>query len=347
MRKYRRLTRKDRIAIELKLENGKTQSEIASDLGVHRSTINREIKRNKAVHGRYKWRGAEVKSQSNRRNRIFYKRKIEGPLEELVSELLAARLSPDQISRRLRLEGSRWQVSHETIYKWIYYIAPQFKVCLRWKTRLRQKRTGKYRRGLRGLPRKFIDTRPRAANLRIEKGHWERDLLEGLKGKSSLLVLQDRFSRLTVLRKVFSKKTEEVNRVTMDALKGQLVKTITNDNGFEFGNYQALENELNTRVYYCHAYASWERGMVENTNGLLRQYLPKKTDLDSLKEKEIRWLEDQINSRPRQTLGYRSAKEVHGNRKFKIVKGERYYRSKMLIRETEALRDYFMKENAL
>lgn len=344
MRKYRRLTREDRIFIERRLEQGKMQTEIADELGVHRCTISKEIKRNKAVKGPYRWRGAHAKAQLGRPHRICYRRKIEGLLEELVRHLLEERLSPDQISQRLKLEGSKWSVSHETIYKWIYYVAPEYKRCLRWKSRIRQKRAGRYRRGLSGVPRKLIDARPSSADLRTEPGHWERDLLEGRRGGPSLLVMQDRHTRLTVIRKVKSKFANEVNRMTAEALQDHVVKTITNDNGVEFGCYTDLEKALGVPVYFCHAYTSWERRTVENTNGLLRQFAPKHTDFSLWSEREIQELEDLINARPRKGLGYRCAKEIHENKKIKLIKGEGYYRNQSWKRGIATFKEEMIRE---
>jgi len=344
MKKYRRLTRADRILIERRLEQKKTVTEIADEIGVHKSTISREIRRNKAVHGPYRWRGAQAKANVGRQHILFYRRKIEGPLEELVSQLLEDRLSPQQISCRLKLEGAKWNVSHETIYKWIYKVAPGYKKCLRWKSRCRQKRVGRYRRGLQKYPRKFIDQRSRAANLRAEIGHWERDLLEGRRGGPALLVIQDRVSRVTIIRKVESKRCSEVNAATIKALKGQAVGSITNDNGVEFGNYEELEKSIGAPVYFCRPYASWERGTVENTNGLLRQYYPKHTDFSCVSAAEIKELEDTINRRPRKTLGYRAPVEVQNSKEFRLIRSERYYREKSHERETEDFKQSMIRE---
>ena len=344
MKKYRRLTRQDRIVIEKRLEQGKTQTEIAEELRVHRSTISREIRRNKAQKGPYRWRGAQSKADCGRPHIICYPRKIEGPLEELVRQLLEERLSPEQISRRLKLENARWTVSHETIYKWIYTVAPDYKQCLRWKSRLRQKRLSKHRRGLHKLPRKLIDQRPAEANLRTEPGHWERDLLEGRRGGPALLVLQDRATRMTLIRKVLTKYSDEVNAATTEALKGQIVKSITNDNGVEFGKFEDLEKALGIPVYFCHAYTSWERGTVENTNGLLRQYFPKHTDFGSVSKAVVQELEDAINSRPRKMLGYRSPLEVQNRSNARIIRSERFYRTKAYEREREAFKRDMIRE---
>lgn len=352
MSKYRRLTRRDRIVIEKRLGQGKTQIEIAEELKVHRSTICRELKRNKAIHGPYRWRGAQIQADGAREYVIFYKRKISGVFEEVICELLEARLSPDQISKRLKVEDSKWSVSHETIYKWIYKVAPHYKKYLRWKSRCRQKRSGKPRRGIWKQPRKFISERPDEANSRLEPGHWERDLLEGLRGKPSLLVLQDRATRFTIIRKVRSKYSDEVNAVTAKALENECVISITNDNGVEFGNFEKLEEKLGVPVYFCHAYASWERGTVENTNGLIRQYYPKKTDFTSVTSAELQTLQDVINHRPRKLHGYRSPIEIIKKEKVKIIRSESYYRARMYDRQHEQFKramieqvGYFLEKN--
>jgi IS30 family transposase len=344
MRKYRRLARQDRITIERRLEQGKKKIEIAEELGVHRSSISREISRNKALHGPYRWRGAQAKTERGKRMAFGYSRKIKGPLEELVMQFLEEYLSPEQISNRLKLEGARWSVSHETIYKWIYYIAPDFKKCLRWKSRCRKKRGERYRRGLHKLPRKFIDVRPLAANLRTEPGHWERDLLEGIRSGPALLVIQDRVTRITIIRKVNSKHCNVVNQATAEALQGQVVRTITNDNGIEFGKYEDLERALGVPIYFCHAYTSWERGTVENTNGLLRQFFPKGIDFSTLTAEDIQLFEDTINKRPRKTLGYRSPIEVHRNISVRLVRSERFYREQNWKREQQAFKRDMIRE---
>jgi IS30 family transposase len=338
MRKYRRLTRGDRITIERRLEQGKKQIEIAEELGVHRSSICREVARNGAQEGPYRWRGAQAKAICSRRHPIFgYSRKIEGALEELITEWLLDKLSPDQISNRLQLEKAPWSVSHETIYKWIYKVAPNLKSCLRWKSRRRQKRVGVHRRGIQSPYRKMIGDRPKAATQRAEVGHWERDLLIGQISGPALLVLQDRKTRYTIIRKVQNRTTSEVNRITVEALRGQKVLTSTNDNGFEFGDYESLEESLRAPIYFCHPYTSSERGTVENTNGLIRQYFPKGYDFSSVTDREIKGVEEAINKRPKKVLGYRSPKEVHENKKIKMVLAESTYRRNASKRECDAM----------
>lgn len=344
MESYRRLTREDRIMIDRGLKQGKKKIEIALELGVHRSSITREIGRNKAVKAPYNWNGAHRKAISAKKQRHAYKRKIEGPLEELVRQNLEAFLSPQQISERLRLEQSIWKVSHETIYKWIYFVTPDYRACLRWKGRRRQKRSKRLRRFETKVPKKMISERPDKANLRSEPGHWERDLLEGLRGGPALLVMKDRKTRRTILRKISSKHAELVNAVTASCLANQKVLSMTNDNGVEFGCGDDLEGLIDAPVYYCHPYTSWERGSVENVNGLIRQYFPKKTDFKKVTESEIKRVEDAINSRPKKVLGYRTPAEVHDGTEVKLIKSESYYRRHAAIRDYESFKASMIRE---
>ena len=235
MESYRRLTREDRIMIQKGLEQGKKKIEIALELGFHRSSVSREISRNKAVKAPYNWKGAQSKAVLAKKQRHEYKRKISGPLEELVCQQLEAFLSPQQISERLRFEKAKWQLSHETIYKWIYFLAPDYRACLRWKSRKRQKRSRRLRRLMIKTPKKLITERSKGANSRTESGHWERDLLEGRRGGPALLVLQERKTRRTILTKIDSKHAMKVNCATSAALENQKVLSMTNDNGIEFG----------------------------------------------------------------------------------------------------------------
>lgn len=340
MKKYRRLTRADRITIQKRLEQKKNKSEIAEEIGVHRCTISREIRRHQNCYGKYKWLGAHRGALARRRSKLEYKRKIEGPLEDLVTEWISNELSPEQVSQRLKLENAQWAVSHETIYRWIYNIARDLIPHLRWGRRSRRKRTGKQRRSLMDPNRKMIGQRPKAANTRDGVGHWERDLIIGTKSGPALLVVQDRKTRFTIIKKVRNKATEVVNAATVQALQGHKVLTCTNDNGIEFTEYKSLEKNLNAEIYFCQPYSSWERGTVENTNGLIRQYFPKRTDFQNVPDEYIKLAEERINNRPKKVLGFRTPKEVHENKNYKMVRSESTYRkriSKRIYKECKEL----------
>ncbi len=343
---YRRLTREDRIMIQKGLEQGKKKIEIALELGFHRSSVSREISRNKAVKAPYNWKGAQSKAVLAKKQRHEYKRKISGPLEELVCQQLEAFLSPQQISERLRFEKSKWQLSHETIYKWIYFLAPDYRQCLRWKSRKRQKRSRRLRRLMIKTPKKLITERSKGANSRMECGHWERDLLEGRRGHPALLVIQERKTRRTIIRKITSKNAVDVNQVTARILTGQKLLSMTNDNGVEFGCGAELEKLINAPVFYCHPYTSWERGSVENVNGLIRQYFPKRTDFANVSDIEIKRVEEAINARPKKVLGYRTPAEVHDQLNEKIIKSESYYRRAMHAREQISFKRCMIRELA-
>ena len=344
METYRRLTREDRIVIDRSLAQGKNRAEIADELGFHGSSICREIRRNKALKAPYNWKGAHAKALISKKQRNEYKRKIEGPLEELVRQNLEDRLSPVQICERLALEESKWSLSHETIYRWIYFVAPDYRRCLRWKSRIRQKRSRRLRRLEFKFPKKMISERPESANIRAETGHWERDLLEGRRGGPALLVMQDRKTRRTIINKVESKHAAHVNAITADCLKNQKVLSMTNDNGVEFGCGDELESLIKAPVYYCHPYTSWERGSVENVNGLIRQYFPKKTDFSKVTDEEIQQVEDALNARPKKVLGYRTAAEVHDGDTIKIIKSESYYRRYLAMRDYESFKASMIRE---
>ncbi len=331
MKNYQHLTQRQRFIIQDLRDLGKSYTDIASEIGVHRSTVSREIARNKNCADGYKAVGAQAVARGRRLHPIARTRKISGVLEEIVMEKLNLRWSPEQISGRLRLEGT-WLISHEAIYRWIYNIAPEFKAALRRKRGIYSKRGRRKLRKIAGAPRKLITLRPQVANDRSEIGHWERDLLEGKRSGPSLLVVTDRHSRLVKLIKVQSHESKEVNNATNKVLKDLLVKTLTNDNGVEFSHHELLERELRTNIYFTHPYSSWERGTVENTNGLIRQFCPKGVDLKPLKKADLTFLEKNMNTRPRKVLNYRTSEEIHYEKSTRLVKSTAAYKKQIYQR---------------
>jgi len=335
MKGYRHLTQRQRFIIQDLRDLGKTKTEITEAVGVHRSSVSREIKRNLNARGGYRALGAETNAKARRPQIHDYSRKIQGALEELVVEKLNLRWSPEQISGRLKMEGS-FSISHESIYNWIYKISPNFIACLRWKSKRRWRGHKKRRRGLGGLPRRSIEERSLEANRRLKIGHWERDLVEGKRSGPSLLVAVDRKSRYTKLDRVYSHSSDEICLATEKMLSLEPLKTLTNDNGVEFGRYKTTERRLGIPVYFTKPYTSWQRGTVENTNGLLRQFYPKSFDLWRTTADEIESVALALNYRPRKTLGYKTPYEVHFSKKQTLINSESTYRRKRIKRILES-----------
>jgi IS30 family transposase len=334
MKGYHHLTQRNRYLIEDLLSLGKSKAAIATELGVHRSTISREVRRNGNRKGGYKAKGAHTNALLSQTNYVDCPRKIEGLLEQVVIEKLQDCWSPAQISGRLKKEG-RWSVSHQTIYNWIYRLCPGAKEALRIKGR-RKRRKRKYSRPFPGKDkRKNFSLRPWEAEERSEIGHWERDLLEGRRGHSALLVMNDRKSRYTRIIKTENKLSDTVARLTKQALEGYVCKTMTNDNGVEFGEPLKQEAVIGSPVFYTDPYSSWQRGTVENTNGLLRQFFPKKCCFDEESEEDLRLVEKLLNDRPRRGLGFKTAREEHFGLSQRLFDSNYALRKRMYERSEE------------
>jgi IS30 family transposase len=322
------------------LAAGKSKRQIADKLGFHRSTIYREFDRGKIKvgvtggkkRGEYSAREANrsfIRTFKSSRLGIFYRGvKIKGWVEDQICIKLSEGWSPEQISNRLRIE-KRVRVSTEGIYKYILSgkrRSWELHKYLRHygRRRRRFKRRSRYWE-LQCQRRKSIDVRPKAANKRSRAGHWERDLMLGRRGTGAILTAVDRKTHYTLLEKLRTTLASETNIKTAKAIKKSKISclSITNDNGREFGEFWNLEKELDTSVFFTHALCPWERGTVENTIGLLRQFIPKGANLNKLKVVELRQLERALNSRPRKALGFKTPMELVTGRKQKLIKRKR------------------------
>ena len=300
---YRRVTYADRCQIHAFLQVKLGVQEIARSLGVDRSTIFREISRNGGKDS-YCSQRAELRAirEQKSRRRPFV---VSGDVEGQVIGLLFSYLSPEQISNRLALEKVA-HVSHQTIYNYIYRDGRSgLGVCLR-----RFNRRGASRMRMKAHKQEGkirIDKRPKASNLRSRIGDWERDCMYAA-NQQRLLACVDRKSRYTKLERVSGNKVRDVTRLTNRLLRKTQRKahTITNDNGPEFrhptGNI--------AQVYYCHPRRPQQRGTVENTIGLVRQFIKRKTNLNTFTQSDIQLIEDNLNFRPRKCLDYRTPYEV-------------------------------------
>lgn len=308
---YRQLTREERYQIWLALKCKKSNPDIASFLGRHRSTIWRERQRNAGGNG-YRPIQAHDRTKRRRKDRVYF-RKLTPELQWVIREKLLLQWSPEQICGRLRLEGHE-SVCPETIYRWISRNQKRgghLWIHLRTARKIRKRRIRvPSDRTLRG---RFIHIkhRPKIVELRKRLGDFERDSVAGKAHKSWLLTIVDRKSRYSLIGKLQNHGSSEAHRVTVELLQEQPVRTITNDNGLEFAMHEKTTQELNTPVYFTTPYTSQERGTNENTNGLIRQYFPKSTDLNLISDQRIREVQTLLNLRPRKTLGYRTPHEVH------------------------------------
>lgn len=308
---YSRLTRDDRYQIKALVDSGFSASEIAAKLGRHRSTIGRELRR--CLRRRYCPDRADNKSRLLRRS-LRPKIRITGHLKEIIDEQLGLQLSPEQIAGRLKLIGMR--ISHETIYKYIFKDAQskgELFVNLRRRRRKRRSHAGVKRLRNCGLRtgRQWIDERPPVIEARERLGDLERDCIVGGGSTHRLLTIVDRVSKLTWIKKLAGPTSAEAHEATVELLSDEVVLSITNDNGPEFGLHDESAKALETQIYFSNPYCSWERGTNENTNGLIRQYFPKGTDFSRITEDQIAEVEARLNTRPRKTLGYLTPIEVH------------------------------------
>jgi IS30 family transposase len=307
---YRRVTKEDRIRIKDNLDAGLTKASIACKLGFHKSTIGRELERNTGGRG-YRPNQAQLMAEAREAPKHGPYRLTEALVGE-IEKKLALKWSPEQICNRLRREGSD-SVSAETIYKFIYEdrrTGGELWKHLRRAHRSRKPRFPREER--RGTIRNAVSISERSskANKRKKLGHWERDTMLGKDRRTGVLVITDRKSRFNKFRKLNRRKAPKVTAETIKALKGMPVKSITNDRGQEFADHERCSKKMKVTIYFCDAYSSFQRGTNENRIGILRQYLPKGSDLTDLTNRELKKIEFEINNRPMKCLDWKTPFEV-------------------------------------
>lgn len=320
MRTYHQLTREQRYQIAALLESGHNQSEIALYLGVHKSTVSRELRRNEATHG-YLPRHAHLLALARRAGKVQCRLTDQHWAE--IHRLVRLDWSPEQIAERAEVEGV-FQVSPEWIYQNLLADKRQggnLHRHLRCQ-KIRRKRYGKARR-VRGAiaGRVGIAARPTVVTARSRLGDWEGDTLAGCRWRTGVLTLVERKSRYTQLARLANKSAPVTATTVARRLKPHAarLRTLTVDNGQEFARHQIITKHLKTPVYFADPYAPWQRGTVENVNGLLRQYFPKKLDFSTVTHGDLRYAEHRLNHRPRKCLGYRTPHEVLFNTTTRLV----------------------------
>lgn len=310
---YTQLTEVQRYQIHTLLKNNFTQLFIANDLGVSASTISRELKRNKGDRG---YRPLQANQKAiNRRHGATKHTKMTNEMKEVITGYLKQDWSPEQIFGFLKKSGGDW-VSYETIYQFILEDKSNGGFLykhLRHSGKKRKKRYGAADRRGEIKNRVSIDKRPKSVEKRERIGDWEIDLIIGQNHQGALVTIVDRLSLKTLIAKVERKQSDLVAQSTIKLLlpyKKDTVHTITADNGKEFSGHELISKKLEAAFYFAHPYSSWERGTNENTNGLIRQYFPKKSSFENITEEDIKLVMDRLNNRPRKCLGYRTPNQV-------------------------------------
>jgi len=310
MNTYTQLTEQERYQIYALKQAGHNQSEIAGLLGRDKSTISREVGRNKGMRG-YRPRQAHLWTLERRKAKI--RPRFGSCMWRKVELLLQLDWSPEQISGRLKVEEGI-SVSHEYIYQYIYAdkrSGGELYRHLRCQKK-RRKRYGSYDR--RGVIRNrvSIEERPEVVDERSRVGDWEGDTVIGRNHKGALVTLVERKSLYTVIDAVARKTAVAVRTAIVTGLTAykERVHTLTYDNGKELAEHEEIAEALGAKIYFAHPYSSWERGVNENTNGLIRQYFPKWRELTAVCREQIEHAMDRLNHRPRKTLGFQTPYEV-------------------------------------
>lgn len=326
MAQYQQLTIEEREKIQSGLWEGKSLRDIALVLGRDPSTISRELNRNiKGEQRRYAPRMAQERACERIRKRGQRPRlKNQVIRDYVVQKLKEEDYSPEQIAGTLPIEHGGLSISPEAIYQFIYaqYRRSGWGHCIGEDLRMYLKRQHKIRKPKfvrfsesRGPVRNrvFIDERPREVDTRNVPGHWEGDSMVSRRSLVGLNTLVERATGLVFISKIRNTTAEETTRVVTRRLKylpSRLRKTLTVDNGHENAGHEDITKEIETRIFFAHPYHSWERGTNENTNGLIRWYLPKGTDFATVSEERIREIEYRLNTRPRKRLGWETPLQV-------------------------------------
>jgi transposase, IS30 family len=316
---YRHLSRVERGQIMFMRQWGKSISQIASELGWHKSTISRELRRNTDPYLGYYWDDNAQFWTTKRRRKASRRFRLKNErIRDYVEEKLGAHWSPEIISGRIEQDLPGCTISHESVYQYIYHLdrpeRDKYIGCLRRNHRRRRhRRTDKAQRNRRIPNRISIDARPEAVETRTQMGHWEGDSLVSSRNSTVLYSLVERKTRLVKLARVRGRDGERTARAIIRRLRplpAGACRTLTMDNGFEHARHERVTHAIGIKCYFCDPYAAWQRGTSENRNGLIRHYFPKGTDFARLTRAEIERVESAINTRPMKCLGFKTPNEA-------------------------------------
>ena len=315
----RHLTLVERVKIQTYREQEMSPTRIALNLGRSVTTIRRELERNRTARGYDAEQAQHMYTQRRQPCRPANKLDYEPLRTYVIEKIRDQEWTPEQVAGRLPgdcPDDPRMRVSHEAIYQAIY-AQDSLRFLIAFLPQARPKRRkrgqGKTRRGPSIPNRVGIDQRPKEVDSRTTHGHWEGDTVMGKNNDGFIVTLVERTSRLLYAVKTQTKQACEVAQAVIETLldcPASWLKTLTFDNGTEFAHHERIAEALPLDVYFADPYASYQRGTNENTNGLIRRYLPKGSSFVALTQRQLDSIVEQINNRPRKCLGYRTPNEV-------------------------------------
>lgn len=307
---YSRLTREQRYTIETMHRNGSQQKDIAQTIGMHPSSVSRELRRLGEKH-----RYSCLKAQRHAEERFSAGKRCDTQLLTLAeSKLCEEQWSPQQISAWMKI-NDHGTISHETIYQHVYRDKKAGGVLhthLRHRCKSYRKRGSERERRGQLKDQIMIDQRPAIVDERTRLGDWEMDTVIGQPGGPVLVTMVERFSRYTLISLSTNKEAAAVGGSILESMgeHRDKVLTMTYDNGKEFAMHKMISEILKAEAFFAHPYHSWERGLNENTNGLIRQYFPKGTDFSKITAEQVRAVEMKLNRRPRKCLDYQTPHDI-------------------------------------
>ena len=312
---YKHLTIVQRHKIKALHQAGHSISFIGSQLGIHKSTISRELKRNARQWGSYDPNVAQ-EIANDRKERFSLHRKFSRGMEKFIREkLLSQQWSPEQIKGYCQQHNIP-MVSHQRIYQFIYqdkYNGGELYKHLRTGRKRYRKKYGSRKPNHGVKNRVSIDLRPPVVNNKERYGDWEIDTIVGKNNKGAILTVVERKSAFLLMTKLNGRNAEDLAKSAIKLLAPykERVHTITSDNGSEFAGHQQIAKKLEAQFFFAHPYSSWERGLNEYTNKLVRQYIPKKSSFDMISQQFINDINLKLNMRPRKNLKYNSPLRVY------------------------------------
>lgn len=315
---YKHLSREERYTISVLRRKGDSRASIASAIGRSVSTINRELSRNSTDEGGYRYEHAQKLAKRRSTQASCRSPRISEASWNFAKTMLTEeQWSPDQIAGALKELGMD-SISHETIYQRIYKdlkLRGELHQHLRHKVKSYKNRSLKNDKRGHIANQVSIESRPAEVDLRLSVGHWEIDTIIGKPSGNVLVTMVERFSRYTLIARAHNKTAEAVSMALLKRMapNRDKVKTLTYDNGKEFAKHLFIDDILESQGYFAHPYSSWERGLNENTNGLIRQYFPKRTDFGEITDEEIAIVERKLNRRPRKCLDRKTPNSIFFN----------------------------------